>query len=242
MDYVDMLAEKIKLHLDLRHPLSPEYYYGHLACCVMDAVHSIGVRYEATRQVPIRYCEAHSVRRLRPYGAGFPVQSDQERLSTLVSRIEDIGHERFAIEVVKNRHRTSPVQGILKTEAVLRFAKCLTSQGIETFQDLARYRKDAGLEASIKAIPGQTSGIGWRYFWMLAGDEQEVKPDRMILTFLNTFSNRVWQPDEAVEVVRQLCAHASLKEYELTPRRLDHAIWNWQRAPAQALSRQRLPA
>ena len=232
MNYLDQLAAICKqdLHPYLQKPLSQEYFYGHLACCVMDAVHSIGVRYESTRQIPIRYCETYGLKRLRLSGTGLPEPEEQEPLSTLVSRIEDIGHERFANEVVKNRHRTSATNGILKTEAVLRFAQCLTRQGIETFQDLLAFRNNLELEAAIKTIPGQKSGIAWRYFWMLAGDEQGVKPDRMILGFLKTASDRTWLPDQAVDIICQLCDHASLEEYRLTPRSLDHAIWNWQRA------------
>lgn len=226
---LEQLAAICKLHLNLQQPLSQEYYYGHLACCVMDAVHSISVKYEATRQIPIRYCETYGLKRLRPFGTGLPEPQAQEPLSILVARIEALGPERFASEVVNNRHRTSPKNGILKTDAVLRFARCLTQQGIETFQDLASFRKNPELEAAIQTIPGQKSGISWRYFWMLAGDEQGVKPDRMILGFLNTFTNRTWPPDQAVEIIRQLCAHPSLAGYRLNPRRLDHAIWNWQR-------------
>lgn len=116
----EQLAAMCKRHLNLRQPLSQEYYYGHLACGDMDAIHSTSVKYEATRQIPIRYCDAYGLKRLRPFGTGLPEHQAQEPLSILVTRIEALGPERFASEVVNNRHRTFPKNSILKTEAVLR--------------------------------------------------------------------------------------------------------------------------
>ncbi|MDZ4056191.1 MAG: hypothetical protein U1D69_04360 [Polynucleobacter sp.] len=228
-EILNRLAESCRQTLDLNHPLSDEYYYAHLACCVLDAVFSIGVRYASTRQVVIRYCQAYDLNRLRPPGSPLPDPEQQEPLSRLVERIEAVGPESFAHDVLANRQRTSTRSGLLKTEAVLRFARVLTAAGIETFQDLLAHREDLALEAAIRSIPGQTSGVSWRYFWMLAGDEEGVKPDRMILGFLQQQTGRSWSNDQAVAIVQALCRHPLLTPWELTPRRLDHAIWNWQR-------------
>lgn len=97
-------------------------------------------------------------------------------------------------------------------------------------QDLDAFRDDTSLEADILAIPGQRSGISLSYFWMLVGDENGVKPDRMILGFLQERLDRPVSLTEAADFIRALCQHPTLLPYQLTPRRLDHAIWNWQRS------------
>jgi len=223
------LAEACMNQLPLNQLLSDEYFYAHLACCVLDAVFSIGVKYSSTRQVPIRYCHHFGLNRLRSYGDSLPEAHLQEKLFVLIERIQAQGPEHFAYEIVKNRQRTSSRNGILKSEAVLLFAQTLTSHGIQTFQDLHAKGNDPKLEAAIRKIPGQKSGVSWRYFWMLAGDEQEVKPDRMILGFLEQKTGRRWSNTDAVAIVQALCQHPLLAAWQLNPRRLDHAIWNWQR-------------
>lgn len=238
MDHMGLMSEvewqglaEICLHqLPLNQPLSDEYYYAHLVCCVLDAVFSIGVKYASTRQVPIRYCQHFGLTRLRPYGETQPETNAQEKLSVFVSRLQTQGPAYFAGAVLKNHQRTSSRSGLLKAEAALLFAKTLTSYGIETFQDLHQNGNTPSLEAAIRQIPGQKSGISWRYFWMLAGDEQEVKPDRMILGFLEQKTGRRWNHAEAVGIVQTLCKHPLLAAWKLNPRRLDHAIWNWQRS------------
>lgn len=234
MTHLDELALICRQHLDLRLLLAEEYYYGHLACCVLDAVHSMGVRYESARQVPSRYCATYGLNRLRDNTAALPAIGAQEPLSALVARIEDLGVECFASQVVRNRQRTSAVNGILKVDAVHRVARCLLHAGIETFQDLARAGSEPALEDAIRKIPGQGSGISWRYFCMLAGDDQQVKPDRHIMGFFAVFTQVAWSTEQAVDLVRQLCEHDVLQDCHLTPRSLDYAIWHWQRAQGRA--------
>jgi hypothetical protein len=85
----------------------------------------------------------------------------------LAQTIRDCGgSESFAAEV-KSRHRTSTRNGILKAEAVQRAATVLADAGIETSQDLGRANDD--IRVSWLGIPGQRSGVSWRYFQMLAG-------------------------------------------------------------------------
>ena len=168
--------------------------------------------------------------RIRPDFASLPQPADQEPLPDFVARIQAQGVEAFAKRILANRQRSSSKNGILKAEAAQYFAECLTKRGSRTFQDLEAFRDDASLEAAVRAIPGQKSGVSWRYFWMLAGDDAGVKPDRMILGFLAERLGRPVSLDQAVSIVRALCRHPLLAPFDLSPRRLDHAIWNWQRS------------
>lgn len=229
LDTINTLATFIQSHLDLKTPLSEEYYYAHLSCCVLDAVFSIGTRYSSTRQVPIRYCANYALSRLRTQHNGLPSLAQQEPLSVLVERIEEKGAEYFAQHIVKNNQRTSTRNGLLKAEASHDFAKILVRHGICYFQDLVNHPHLEQVEADILTIKGQGSGISWRYFLMLAGDEQEVKPDRMILRFLEQVTQRSFELSEAVHMVQELVKHPLLLPYQLTPRHLDHIIWLWQR-------------
>jgi hypothetical protein len=67
------------------------------------------------------------------------------------------------------------------------------------------------------------------YFFMLAGDDQLVKPDRMVLRFLAAALGRNVTLKEAQGLVAQACEILALEHPHLTPRALDHAIWHYQR-------------
>ena len=208
--------------------LSEEYFYQSLPLCVIDAVFSIGVKYDSTRAVVTRYCEYTSQRRIRK-SADLPNRESQEAISSFCGRSEQSDPVLMAKLVYQNRQRTSTRSGILKAEAVLRFAQVLQSFGIEHLQDVPRTSENTDLVAAIQSIPGQRSGISLYYFWMLAGSNDFVKPDRMVLRFLEAALSR---PVDINEAVALLCA--SIQELgadfpSLTPRLLDHEIWKYQR-------------
>jgi len=85
-------------------------------------------------------------------------------------------------------------------------------------------------EEAIKKIPGQKSGIGFKYFFMLAGSEDLIKPDRMILGFLKSALQRNdVKEEEAQPLLREATTRLRARYPVLTPRLLDNAIWNYQR-------------
>ena len=98
--------------------LGREYHYNSLSLCVIDAVFSIGVRYEGVRAVVRRYCEYFGLEEYRPDQSAVPAKASQEALSGLVRHFDDLGLERMTSEVFVNRQRTSTKSGILKAEAV----------------------------------------------------------------------------------------------------------------------------
>jgi hypothetical protein len=102
--------------------------------------------------------------------------------------------------------------------------------GANYLQDVQEIMGNAAFEAEIARIPGQSSGLSTRYFYMLAGDENFIKPDRMIRRFIDSAIHRELSFDECQELL--VSAHAELvREYPpLTPRSLDHQIWLYQRA------------
>lgn len=96
----------------------------------------------------------------------------------------ELGVNGMAKQVYQNRQRTSTRNGILKAEAILRFAQITHEYGVEYLQDVEKILGNAEFEAEITHIPGQRSGISLRYFYMLAGSEDFIKPDRMINRFV----------------------------------------------------------
>ena len=205
-----------------------EYRYQSLPLCVIDAVFSIGVRYSGTQRVVARYCQYTNQRRFRGVEA-LPPTSAQESISVFCDRPEQADPAVMANRVYDNRQRTSAKNGILKAEAVARFARCLRAHGVEVFQDIPRVADSEGFKADIRAIPGQRSSISLQYFWMLVGSDQFIKPDRMVLRFLQAALSRPVIVQEASALMRAACEQLADKYAGLTPRLLDYEAWKYQR-------------
>lgn len=209
--------------------LPDEYYYQSLPLCVIDAVFSIGVRYEGVRRVVARYCEKTGQSRVRPSRYVLPDPSDQESIGHFCYRFEETGTEAITSEYFQNRQRTSTANGILKSEAVYRFACVLRDREVEYLQDVPSIAESGSFATAIKNIPGQKSGISLQYFWMLAGSDDFIKPDRMVIRFLESALRRPVRIEEAPDLLREATVHLRGKNPRLTPRLLDYAIWQHQR-------------
>ena len=213
--------------------LRDEYFYQSLTLCVIDAVYSIGVRYEGVVNVVDRYWKHYGLVKLRTPRENIPPKGPQESIADLCKKFDEHGHEFMAKHVFDNQQRTSTRNGILKSKAVCMFAKALQNYDVDNFEDVPKAIKCEKLEKEIKRIPGQSSGISLKYFWMLAGKDDQIKPDRMILRFVDAALKRkpgTTTTDEAETLLRD--AHEILrKEHSsLTLRELDYVIWDHQRS------------
>jgi len=226
---VHLLATRCRKSFNLAAlELPDEYRYAGVGHCVLDAVFSIGVRYSSTRLVVKRYCNKRGITHFRPTEE-LPVAADQEPLSAFIAYCESQGPQSFAENTVENEQRTSPRSGILKAEACLRFAKVLNSFNVEFLQDVAPLALNIELDAKLRAVTGQSSGIAIQYFWMLTGSQDLIKPDRMVLRFINEVLSRPLT--STVDASRLLVATTKLLRSEfptLNARLLDYAIWNHQ--------------
>lgn len=228
-DEISRLAEVSANVLSLDSArLSSEYYYRSLTLCVIDAVFSIGVRYGGVRNVVERYCQNFGLLKYCDVRGVTPQRSEQEPLSSLCGHFDEVGIEAMT-SIFQNRQRTSARNGILKSEAVFRFAQTLRLHKIEHLQDFQHANIYAALERDIRLIPGQKSGISFQYLSMLAGSDEFVKPDRMILRFMENALQRKVDAAEAQPLLS--AAVKQLKEIhpQITPRLLDHEIWKFQR-------------
>ncbi|WP_100332635.1 hypothetical protein [Bacillus xiapuensis] len=209
--------------------LPDEYYYLSLSICVIDSVFSIGVRYEGVRNTVNRFCSYFNLNKERS-GTELPVISEQFSIEQFLSSFESLGLEIFVSDVFKNKQRTSPTNGILKAEAVYLFCKVLNKYGVNFLQDVRKVYGNEEFENEIKAIPGQKSGISLVYFYMLAGDDQWVKPDRMIVRFLEKALQRKVKIEEAQSLLEETTKILVEQYSNITPRLLDYQIWNFERS------------
>lgn len=209
--------------------LEDEYFYNCVPLCVIDSVYSIGVRYEGVKAVVERYCQHAGIRKFRRVRTELPEPGEQWSTKVFVDQMRSVGAEAFAESVFRNRQRTSTRNGILKSQAVLEFSQVLVQFGGEFLQDIPALQQNDEFATAIKSITGQASGISLGYFFMLAGDEDLIKPDRMILRFLSQALERDVKVDQARPLLVEACAQLNPEFPELTPRLLDHCIWHLQR-------------
>jgi hypothetical protein len=222
------LAERV---LDIGSAkLCEDYYYQSLTLCVINAVFSINARYSAVQNVVARYCQYFKLRRVRDDWHTVPPVEDQEPVSALCQKYRELGIPKFADDVYQNHQRTSARGGILKAEAVERFGSVLRAHGIEYLQDVGRAMEDSRLEAAVRTIPGQGSGISLRYLWMLGGSDDIIKPDRMIMRFLQRALGREPSMREAQALLAGAAGLLKFKFPHLTPRLLDYKVWEYEAA------------
>jgi hypothetical protein len=213
------------LKLDLTAPLPPEYFYSSLPLCIIDAVFSIGVRFQSVRNTVAFWCRTQ----------GWPCGREDGAERTVEDFLAVVREPApsLAVELFNNRQRTSThkTSSISKAEAVVRFAEALHANRINSFAELRAATPDRldALRAEVQRIPGQRSGISFTYFLMLAGSDDMVKPDRMIRRFVGRAMGLPEGQPASVELARAAimgAAHVLRSDYpDLTPRRLDYAIW-----------------
>lgn len=215
--------------LDLNNvKLDIGHYYSSLPHCVIDAVFSIGIKYTATRNAVERFSKYLQIDTFRKFGSSFPHTNEQYSINQFINFHQKHDIDFITSNVYKNKCRTSTVNGILKSEAVLEFAKVLQKYEINYFQDLSKVINNANFERDIKYIKGQGSGISLSYFFMLAGDENLIKPDRMIERFVTDCIGKKLSTGELTQLFSDLIINLKTDYPNLTLRELDHEIWKYQ--------------
>jgi len=233
MSQIDKLVAYIRRTLtDLNAaPTDAAYEYASVPLCVIDAVFSIGVRYESTERTVTDFCTRCGWQR---DGRGRVKEHTISEFLKILQPYEN-RWEEMADRVFRNRQRTSSRSGILKAEATYRFAKVLQQFGIETFADVLKSGLRNDLRQAIKTIPGQTSGLSYAYFLILAGNQDGVKPDRMVTRFVaDALGVRNIAPGIAEELVRSASKVLRPEFPMLAPSTLDNKIWKYQRAKEDA--------
>jgi hypothetical protein len=212
----------------------PPFYWASIPLCIIDSIFSIQAKYEAVvRPLVNRWCDSFSPRwageqEAKPKGNVGPTILD------FIGILEDrLSRGAKYKDLFQNSQRTSSTNGILKADAVHRFAKALVDGGVNQFDDLGECEKLRAAEIEVKRIPGQKSGITFTYFLMLAGDEGFVKGDTHVRRFVNDALGLDWTNllpvKQAIELVSAAAAELKRECSEITTAKLDYAIWNYQR-------------
>jgi hypothetical protein len=221
---VDFTKNNIKIE---NYKLDPEFYYQSLPLCVIDSVYSIGVKYEIVRKTVKNFCEYNNLIVFRQNIDSIPEQESQFSVTDFIDMFGKTDFDELANSVFKNRQRTSSKSGILKAEAVVHFLKELSNEGINYFQDLENI--STSFETKIKQIRGQKSGISLQYFYMLAGNDRLIKPDRMVIRYIENIVKVPVSQKDCQNILEQTSLKLQASGFYISPRELDNAIWNYQR-------------
>lgn len=201
-------------------------FYKSLPICILDAVFSIGVRYTSVVNVVNSYIGTFDLTISRTQ-ADATEHTIRDFLAN-VAKYDTI--EDFSKNVLHNMQRTSSRNGILKAEACREVALVCQKHGINTLRDFNDYADKAALDKDIKSVRGQSSGIMLKYLYMLAGDENRVKPDRHIVRFIKETCALQKLTDDDAQVIMARAVEILKPEYpNITVRFLDSLIWEAQR-------------
>jgi hypothetical protein len=194
----------------------PTGYRDSLALCVIDSIWSIGVHYSTVERVLDSYLKARELGGLEGHQScqdGPRAFLDWFRQSCSPQNGETLAG------LLGSRNRTSSRNGVLKADAVLTAMQLLDSSSIDTTSDLLAHASEIERQW-IRHIPGQKSGISWRYVLMLAG-KAGVKPDRMILSFMKRMDvPKGVTPEKYVDLIVR---HVNIPAVNETV--VDHRIW-----------------
>jgi hypothetical protein len=126
---VGTLVRHCRTTLDLAGAHPPTEFYQSLPLCVIDTVFSINANYQSTQNTVARFCAYFDV----PYRSPmrYPPLVEQLSIGRFLNDYDTYGLNFFADAIYKNRQRTSTTNGILKAEAVQRFAQVLRDVGVQ---------------------------------------------------------------------------------------------------------------
>lgn len=216
--------------VELLDPRPRQKRWASLSYCVLDAVWSIGALYYPV-VVPLIYRVAAA------NSDSEPLVSSAEQLPVdplPLPRLLERYVEASALQQITNRQRTSSRGGIPKTEAALRYARILVNHHVadlgQAEQVLLEETQLAQLDAALTAVPGDGAhGVRRGYLWMLCGNDDVIKPDRMVLRWLARHGEQV-DANRAREVVSQVARQLTQRlGRPVTPWMVDHAIWEAER-------------
>ena len=204
-----------------------ESFYKSLPLCIVDAVFSIGVKYRSVEKAEKTFIEHFELEIPRTY----PVDHEYTIHDFIIHMDSFQSFEKAATLGFDNRQRTSSRNGILKAEACYRVAMVFKNRGINTLEDFRTYPTKSKLDADILKVKGQSSGIMLKYLYMLAGNANEVKPDRHMVRFMQqVFPHLTMATKDHSEIKQIMTETVSMlksKYPQLTERFLDYLIWEY---------------
>lgn len=206
-------------------PQPRERRWVSLSLCIADAVWSIGAHYDNVVVPLVRKIAAELSVDQPTISMSEPLGTDPLPLTRLAGLTVD------ELIPLTNRQNTSTRGGIRKADAVLRHIEAFRAHGvsnladaIELFGDEARF---AAVNSDLRKIPGEGAHAVRRdYLWMLIGQDDLIKPDRMVLRWFKHHGVIV-DPPGARDLITALVPAVSARlQRPVTAWEIDHALWN----------------
>ena len=223
--------DKFIEHCDIAmSPIPDMGYYSSVALCAFDAVFSIQSRYNSVVSPLIdRLCQMINIPRHFENKFVLPSVEEQIKVTEFQHRL-NCSDPVILAKRLKNKQRTSSRNGILKTDAFLQYLEVFNNHEIETFQDVfSSEEKKANLEHSLRKITGQNVAVD--YFFMLAGNEDDVKVDTWIKRFVHDALDKDIPDCQIKQLFKEAADYYKNNGYpDMTVRHLDHIVWNWQKS------------
>ncbi len=199
--------------------------WSSLSLCIADAVWSIGAHYDNV-VVPL-------VRKLATeFGVEQPTIPMSEPLGTdplPLTRLAGLTVDELI--PLTNWQYTSTRGGIRKADAVLRHMRAFRAHdvsdlagAITLFTDDERF---AAVNSDLRKIPGEGAHAVRRdYLWMLIGQDDLIKPDRMVLRWFKHHGVIVDPPGARDLIAALVPAVSAGLQRPVTAWEIDHALWN----------------
>lgn len=206
-------------------PQPREVRWASLSFCIVDAVWSIGAHYDNMVVPLVRMKFAAEFGVTEPtIPASEPLPADLLPLSKLEELTVD------SLSGMTNRQRTSTRGGILKADAVLRHIAVFREHHVDTMQDalvlLSDTERFGKVDKALRSIPGEGGyGVRRNYLWMLIGQDDLIKPDRMVLRWLGRQGVKT-DPAGARDIIAAVVPYVSTRlNRTVTAWEIDHALW-----------------
>jgi hypothetical protein len=199
----------------------PVGYPDSLALCVIDSVQAAGVKYATVLSVVDRY---------RAYRARSGRNADKDGASSLLETFDELGLEGW-MDSIGTRNRTPPrPRAPFKAQAIRQLAGALVDGGIDTTAQLRKAAKRPELLAAVHdswvRVVGQTPGVTWHYFLILA-NVPGIKPDALLSKYVAQslgVPTQLVTRDTALDLLSGVA-----RMLDVSTTLLDYQIWQWQR-------------
>ncbi len=195
-----------------------------LALCVTDAVWSIGAHYDNVVTPLVRNLAKEFGVTEPTVPGNQPLGADPLLLKQMVALSVD------ELTALTNQQRTSTRGGILKSEAVVEHCRVFLDHDVESLDDIpglfADAERFAAVDKALRGIRGEGGhGIRRNYLWMVVGQDDLIKPDRMVLRWFDRKGVKV-DPAGARDAIAALVPPVSAGlGRTVTAWEIDHVMW-----------------
>jgi hypothetical protein len=206
-------------------PQPRERRWVSLSLCIVDAVWSIGAHYDNVVVTLVRKLATE-------FGVEQPTapMSDSIGVDPLpLTRLADLSVDELIQST--NWQKTSTRGGIRKADAALRHIHVFRAHGVTGLADATALFGDekrfAAVNKNLRAIPGEGAhSVRRDYLWMLIGQDDLIKPDRMVLRWFKKYGVVV-DPVGARDLIAALVPVVSARlKRTVTAWEIDHALWS----------------